>query len=139
MRTINIIEFYTRFGANPYVYIAIFAAVAVVFLFIGAAIQIFFSRRLYDRMERDDAAEDVLVQVAITGIGSLKTRKVSVTFTDRDDVKYIFSVSNTEATFLSLGEEGVLKFRGTKYIGFGEFSFDEEIEKILEQNTNNNL
>ena len=125
MSFINIIEFYTRLGVNPYAYIAIFAAVFVVFMFIAAMSQIFFSRKLYDRMERDDSSDEVIVRVKVTEIGSLKAREVSVTFTDKDDVKYILPVSNTEAAFLSAGEEGELRFKGGKYLSFGPVS-DED-------------
>ena len=126
MSAISIIEFYTRLGVNPYVYIAILAGVAAVFLIIAATAQIFFSKRLYKKMESDSGEEIAWVKVVVSEIGSLRERKVSVTFADEEDKEYVFNLTNTEATFLSKGEAGVLKYRGVKYLGFGPVN-DEEI------------
>ncbi|MCL2565858.1 MAG: DUF2500 domain-containing protein [Defluviitaleaceae bacterium] len=114
----SVFEFYSWLGVNPYVYIGIFAAVAVVFLIIALIISSFFSKRLYESMEGNSSFDILSVKAAITEIGIPKRREVSIVFTDEEGTKHIFSLPRIQGAFLQEGAEGMLKFKGSKFISF---------------------
>jgi len=115
---ISIVEFYSWLGVNPYVYIGIFVASGLVFLVIAVTVQSFFTKRLYDRMDGTGTKDVISLKATITEIGVPKRREASVVFTDEGGLNYIFGLPRIQATFLSEGEEGELKFKGSKFISF---------------------
>ena len=86
-------------------------------------------------MEGGSSSDTVSLRAAITEIGAPGRREASVTFTDEEGIKYIFSLSRIQAAFLSEGEEGELKFRGSKFISF--LPPEEEEKKEEEVNLQN--
>ena len=128
----NVYEFYSRLGVNPYVYIAVFAAVGIGIFLFGVMINFMISKSIYRRKTHTSKESEVSVRATITQIDLTGRRKGTVTFADTDDEKHIFVVSKTDAIFLSVGEEGELRFRGDKYLGFGELSEDADADTDAE-------
>lgn len=124
MRSINVIEFYSRLGVNPNVYIAFLAAIVVVVFLILAVFQSLFLKNVYMRMGYfdKDASE---IYSTLTELDMPKKKQAKAIFTDAGGQIYTFSLSKLDAAFLTMGDTGMLRFKGDKFIGFKPV--DEEI------------
>lgn len=122
----DIIEFYSRYEVNSYTYITMYVAVIIAVLIAVCAIQIVLARLIYTgRKPSNETSKAVqFLNVKIASI-DMTMRKPSVEFTDEDGELHTFTMSRIDATFLKVGEEGRVKFRGSKYLGFLPPSEDE--------------
>ena len=127
MSTINVIEFYSRLGVNPYMYIAIFVALIVVLLLVLGIFQSFFFRSVYTRAGSFDKDASAIF-ATLTEIDIQKKQRAKAVFIDEEGEIYIFALSKLEAAFLTAGDSGMLRFKGDKFV-----AFEPGIEEIINE------
>ena len=117
MIAISVFEFYSHFGANPYVYMGAFTAITIVTILFVGMVLVMISRNVFSKIAhpKDDITT---LSASITSIDIGKRGRSRAIFTDDDGEEYTLSISKWKAAFLSIGEHGELRFKGDKFIRF---------------------
>jgi len=114
---INVIEFYSRLGANPYLYMGFIAAAVVVIFLIGVMICGITSKSAFARMS-SLGKDSTSVYATIVSIDISKGERAKAVFKCENGEEYTLIISKINAAFLTLHDEGELIFKGDRFISF---------------------
>ena len=117
MSDINVIEFYSRLGVNPYVYIGTLAAVVIVVFLIGAMIYAMLSKSAFAGMSVL-GKNTVSVHAKVVSIDIVKGEQAKAVFEGKNGEDYTLVISKINAAFLTIHDEGKLSFRGDRFVSF---------------------
>lgn len=117
MIAISVFEFYSHYGANPYVYMGAFTAITVVTCLFLGVILVMISRSMISKMDSFNS-ETITLSASVTSVDIEKRGQSRAIFTGDDGEEYTFNISKWKAAFLSIGEHGELRFKGDKFIRF---------------------
>lgn len=118
MSEINIIEFYSRLGVNPYWYIAVLVVIVVVIFLIMTVIHaVLFKGAVAARMSSLDKTKST-VHARVMNIDISEGEWAKAVFEDEDGKEYRLIVSKRDTAFLTISEEGELSFQGDKFVSF---------------------
>jgi len=97
----------------------IVVAVAIVTFLVLSTVVFIFSRRAFARIEH--VKVDILsvsVFATLNSIDIAKKGKSSALFTNADGEDVVLTISKLDSAFLCIGEKGLLKFKGDKFVSF---------------------
>lgn len=117
MSEINVIEFYSRLGVNPYAYIAVLVAIVVVIVLIALMINSMLFKNAFGRISSLDK-DSSTVHARVIGIDISKGQRAKAIFEGSEGEEYTLNISKLDAAFLTIHDEGELRFRGDKFVSF---------------------
>lgn len=117
MSEINVIEFYSRLGVDPYVYIAVLVAIVIVIFLIMALFHAIFFKNAFARISSLDKGI-LTVHARVMSIDISKGERAKAVFKGEDGQEYRLIVSKINTAFLTIHDEGELRFQGDKFVSF---------------------
>jgi len=114
---ISVIEFYSRLGVNPYMYMGAIAAGVVVVFLAGAIVYGMISKSAFAKINSFDK-DAVSIRAKLTSVDISRGERAKAVFVDENGEEYILIISKINAAFLTLHDEGELTFKGDRFVSF---------------------